>query len=76
MKARVPTPPEELREACDYLTDRGYRLVAAETLYAASCALRLAGGDEQKELEEVIAQFKRLGMSWHLEMARRGALIG
>jgi tetratricopeptide (TPR) repeat protein len=75
MKARLPTPPEELQEACDYLTERGYPLVAAEVLYAASCALRLAGRDDRKERDEAIAQFERLHMSWHLETARRGALI-
>ena len=45
-------------------------------LYAASCALPLAGEDGQNERTEAIAQFERLGMSWHLQRARRGELIG
>ena len=75
MNARLPTPPDELLEAYQYLADHGYRVVAAEVLYATVCALHLAGRDNQKELSEAIAQFEQFGMVWHLERARRGALI-
>jgi tetratricopeptide (TPR) repeat protein len=76
MGAGRPTPPAELTEARQYLADRGYHVVAAELLYAAACALRLAGKDASAELAEALAEFERLGMSWHLQKARRGERIG
>ncbi|MCX7591342.1 MAG: hypothetical protein N2255_06905 [Kiritimatiellae bacterium] len=74
MKAHLPTPVEELKDAYRYLTARGYKVMAAEALYAAACALRSAGRGGKKELTQATAKFKRFGMKWHLELAQQEAL--
>lgn len=71
----LPVSPEELLEAYEYSAAHGYHVMAAEMLYAAACALRAAGRDYHKRLDEAIAQFERFGMTWHLSLARRGACI-
>jgi len=56
-------------------THMNYHLVATEMLYALSHALRRAGQDGQKEREQACKRFEQLKMHWHLEMARKDALL-
>jgi tetratricopeptide (TPR) repeat protein len=73
LKPGLPVSPEELLEAYEYSAGHGYHAMAAEMLYAAALALRAAGCEYRKQLDEAVAQFERFGMTWHLSLARRGA---
>ena len=75
MKIGRPTPPEELAEAYRSCARMGHNLIGAEALYAQASALRLAGRDHRQALEQAAALFERFQMTWHLRMARNGALL-
>jgi hypothetical protein len=75
MRIGRPTPAEELDEAQQGCVRMGHNLIAAETLYALALALSRAGRDGREALAQASALFERFQMTWHLQMARKGALL-